>query len=347
MAAVVKLVIALRSILIMLGVSAFLAVVLNPAVDALARRGLRRGLAIGLVYLAGLIAALGLGYLFVHPLYTQVTRFADQLPDLVRKTQQGKGPVSDVLRRYHLEAEVRRRLPELQKSVGNAGSVALSLVERVAAGAAGLATILVVTFLILLEAPGLIASGLAVVSHDEAERIRRVARDIGRSVSGYVIGNVTTSLIAGVVCGVALLIMGVPFAYVFAVWVGVVDLLPLVGGLLAGVPTVGFAFLHSIKAGIVLAIVFLTYQQIENHALNPAIMSRTVRLNPLWVIISVLVGAELLGIVGALLAIPAAAALQVVVRDVWDERHGGMKERPTTGPEERPVPFRRRRRRAG
>jgi predicted PurR-regulated permease PerM len=156
-------------------------------------------------------------------------------------------------------------------------------------------------------------------------------------VTGYVIGNFATSFIAGVVCAVTLYALGVPFAIVFGVWVALVDLLPLVGGLLAGVPTVAFAFLHSPTAGIVTAIVFLVYQQVENHMLNPLIMSRTVKLNPLWVLLSVLAGAQLAGFIGALLAIPAAGTIHVIARDVWDERRGRPKVTPTVGPEEDPV----------
>jgi len=121
------------------------------------------------------------------------------------------------------------------------------------------------------------------------------------------------------------------------VWVALVDLIPLIGGLLAGVPTVAFAFLHSPTAGIVTLVVFLVYQQIENHVLNPVIMSRTVKLNPLWVILSVLAGAQIAGFVGALLAIPMAGAIQVVARDVWDIRRGRIKEHPTEGPDEHPI----------
>jgi predicted PurR-regulated permease PerM len=170
-----------------------------------------------------------------------------------------------------------------------------------------------------------------------AERVRRVAADVSRSVTGYVIGNAATSAIAGVVVYVTLRILGVPFAFLFGLWVALVDLLPLVGGLLAGVPTVIIAFLHAPSAGVVTLIVFLVYQQVENHVLNPVIMSRTVRLNPLWVMLSVLVGATVGGIAGALLAIPVAGAIQVVVRDVWDESRGRFKALPTVGPDHEPV----------
>jgi predicted PurR-regulated permease PerM len=138
------------------------------------------------------------------------------------------------------------------------------------------------------------------------------------------LGNFMTSVIAGIVVGVTLAILGVPFALLMAVFVGMVDLLPLVGGLLAGVPVVIIAVIHSVPAGIVMLVVFLVYQQIENHVLNPVIMSKTVRLNPFWVLLAVLVGATLGGrvgadlgtFVGALIGIPVGGALQVVVREV-------------------------------
>ncbi len=194
------------------------------------------------------------------------------------------------------------------------------------------------TFLMLLEGPSLVRGVLRILAPPQARRVRRILDDIAKSVTGYVIGNFATSVIAGVICGVTLILLGVPFAIVFGVWVALVDLLPLVGGLLAGVPTVAFAFLHSPTAGIITLIVFLVYQQVENHLLNPLIMSRTVRLNPLWVLLSVLAGAELAGFVGALLAIPAAGTIHVVARDIWDERRGRLKLSPTTGEEHTPMP---------
>jgi predicted PurR-regulated permease PerM len=138
------------------------------------------------------------------------------------------------------------------------------------------------------------------------------------------LGNGLTSVIAGVISGVTLAILGVPFALLLGVFVALVDLLPLVGGLLAGVPVVVIAAIHSVPAGIVMLIVFLAYQQIENHVLNPVIMSKTVRLNPFWVLIAVLVGATLGGrvagglgaFVGALVGIPFGGAIQVIIREV-------------------------------
>jgi predicted PurR-regulated permease PerM len=139
------------------------------------------------------------------------------------------------------------------------------------------------------------------------------------------LGNFLTSLIAGIVVFVALMVLGVPYPLLWGLWVALVDFLPMVGGALAGIPTVLFAFTHSFTAGIVTAVVFLAYQQIENHILNPVIMSKTVRISPLLVLLAVLIGASLGSLVGglfggfvaALLAIPFAGALQVLVREAW------------------------------
>ena len=118
-----------------------------------------------------------------------------------------------------------------------------------------------------------------------------------------------------------LLLLGVPFPFLWALWVALVDFLPMIGGALAGIPVVLFAFAHGWSAGVVTAVVFLIYTQVENHVLNPVIMSRTVRINPLLVLVSILVGATLGswvggffgGFVAALLAIPAAGAIQVII----------------------------------
>lgn len=136
-------------------------------------------------------------------------------------------------------------------------------------------------------------------------------------------------MIAGVVIFITLELLGVPYPALWATWVGLVDFLPEVGGALAGIPTVCFTLTHSLFAGVVTAAVFLGYTMIENHLLNPVVMSRTVKINPLLVFTAVLVGADFGGIIGgpfsgfvaALLAIPIAAALQIVVRDLWLRGH--------------------------
>jgi predicted PurR-regulated permease PerM len=147
-----------------------------------------------------------------------------------------------------------------------------------------------------------------------------VGHDVYRTVGGYVTGNLLISLIAGVGITVVLLIMGVPYAVALGLLVAVLDLIPLAGATIAGIVVVGVSFLHSVPAGIVVAVFIVVYQQLENHFLQPVIYGRTVQLSPLVVLVAVLVGAALAGILGALAAIPVAGTIQVIVRDFLGHR---------------------------
>jgi len=167
--------------------------------------------------------------------------------------------------------------------------------------------------------------------------VRRVAKDSNRAITGYMFGNLAISVIAGVATYLVLWPLGVPFRGVLALWVAFADLIPLVGATLGAVVVSAVAFLDSPKTGIIVVIFFVIYQQFENHVLQVSIMSRTVDLNPLAVLLSVLVGVELFGILGALLAIPAGGVLQVICRDIYDTNLGALKEEPTIGEDEIPI----------
>lgn len=327
----------LRLLVLLLLVAVFLAVLLEPGVRALTRRGLRRGTATATVYLVGAVSAIALLYLLVHPVYSSATRFAKELPSLVSQAQHGSGQVGRLAARLHLLSFVKSHAPKLESVIAKLGKPALSVGKTVVSGLVGTVTIVVVSFFVLLEAPQMFAAVLRWVRPERAALVRRLADDMARQVTGFMLGNLATSVVAGIVVYVALQVTGVPFAAVLAIWVGLVDFLPLVGGLLAGVPAVGVAFLHSVTAGVVTVVVFLVYQQVENHVLYPVVIARTVRLNPLWVLIAVLVGAEVGAVVGstfgglcgALLAVPAAGAVQVGGRVLLDARSESRGVRAT------------------
>ncbi len=329
----------LRLLVLLLLVAVFVAVLLNPAVRALTRRGMSRGAATGTVYLVGVATAVALLYLLVHPVYGSATRFAKELPNLVSQAQHGRGPVGRLAARLHLLSFVKSHAPKLESVITKLSKPALSVGKTVVSGLVGTVTIVVVSFFLLLEAPQIFAGVLRWMRPERAALTRRIADDMARQVTGFMVGNLATSVIAGVVVYASLQITGVPFAGVLAIWVGLVDFLPLVGGLLAGVPAVGLAFLHSLPAGIVTVIVFVVYQQVENHVLYPVVISRTVSLNPLWVLLAVLVGAEVGSVVGAtfgglcgaLLAVPAAGAVQVGGRVLLGGRAGGAGVRAPRG----------------
>ena len=140
----------------------------------------------------------------------------------------------------------------------------------------------------------------------------RIGNESARAITGYVAGNLVISVIAGLTTYAFLAILGVPFAGVVALWVAFADLIPLVGATMGAIPEVALAFLHSVPAGIAAVLFYVLYQQFENHVLQPTIMAKAVSIKPLVVMVSVLLGVELFGILGALLAIPVAAVLKVI-----------------------------------
>ncbi|MGI8984138.1 MAG: AI-2E family transporter, partial [Acidimicrobiales bacterium] len=197
--------------------------------------------------------------------------------------------------------------------------------------------ILVLAVLMVLYGPDMLQSALGLVHPPKRERVKAVASDCTRALTGYVMGNLLISAVAGVLTFIALVVFGVAFAPVLVLWTNFADLIPLFGTNLGAIPTIGVAVLHSTGAGIGMLVFYVVYQQFENHFLQVMIMSKTVQINQLFVLVSVLIGVELLGFLGALLAIPAAGVIQVIVRDLWDHRANRWKDEPTIGAEEVPM----------
>jgi len=273
----------------------------------------------------------------VKPIAEQASQFSRDLPQYVEDARDGKGPVGDLVKRYDLEQKVKDNQTKIQDAVTNFGQNGLDIVRRIFNTIIAIITVMVLTILILLEGPKLSENALNLVPDEHRERVRRVSIDAARAVSGYVFGNLLISFIAGMAAWIMLLILGVPYAATLGLFVAFADLIPLVGATLGAVPTVAFAFLHSVPAGIVMLIFFIVYQQFENHVLQVTIMSKTVKLNPLAVLVSVLMGVELFGFLGALLAIPVGGIIQVIARDIYDEHRGRLKVEVTIGADEVPV----------
>ena len=322
----------------LLVVAAFFAIVITPAVDLLRRKlHISRGLSTAIVFIVGIAVVSALLYTFIRPLVDQGEEFVDNFPTYVSEAREGRGPAGDLVKRYNLDERIRDAQASIEDSLANAGGGALRVAGKVLGGVASLLTVLVLALLMVLYGPDLLRNGLNILEPERRDRVRAVASDCARALTGYVMGNLLISAIAGSLTFVALLVFGVPFAGVLALWTAFADLIPLVGATLGAIPTIGVAFLHSTGAGIGMLIFYIVYQQFENHVLQVVIMSKTVQINQLFVLVSVLIGVELLGFLGALLAIPAAGVLQVIVRDVWDHRAGKLKEEPTIGTDEIPV----------
>jgi predicted PurR-regulated permease PerM len=306
-----------RQVISWILVSIFLALALNPAVEWFMRRGVkRRGAAAGLTYTVAIGAIVGIGFLFIPTLVNQVNDFVQALPGYVDDLTKGRGRLGFLQTKYQIVDKVREAVSSggASKVLGLTGT-AVSITKSVITLVVAIITITFLTFFMLLEGPAWMERFYALLPEGSQARWRRVGYDVYRTVGGYVTGNLLISLIAGTLTTIILLILGVPFAVALGVIVAILDLIPLAGATIAAIIIGTVAFLHSITAGIVVVVFFIAYQQIENHFLQPVIYGRTVQLSPLAVLISVLIGAKLAGILGALGAIPVAGAIQVLLLD--------------------------------
>ncbi len=335
-----KLIYRLRDIVLLMLVSGFIALLLNPIVVLLQRRLFpRRGTAVAIVTILATLVFAGLAFAFGYPLVRGITNLANELPSYVAKAQHGQGWIGHLVTRYHIQAWVQRNAPKLVTYAESLSKPALSIGKGALSLVIELLTIFFLVLLLLLEGPKMRRWILGQMVPVRAARTTKVAADVNRAVTGYMLGNLLTSLICGVVVFVTLMILGVPFPFLWGLWVALVDFLPMIGGALAGIPTVLFAFGQGLTAGIVTGVVFIVYTQVENHILNPVVMSKTVKISPLLVLIAVLVGASLGSLVGglfggfvaALLAIPAAGALQVMVKEIWQATAQPPPQEPEPG----------------
>jgi predicted PurR-regulated permease PerM len=317
----------LQKVFIWVAVALFVSMVLHPAVEWLVRRGhLRRPLAALTVFLIGVGSFAGLGYLFVRPLVDQVNTFVNQFPGYVDDAKAGRGTIGHLVKRYDLNGFVQRNQQNSRKALTAVEKPAVHLARSVLDTLTAAVTITVVTFLLLIEGPRMMRSGLGALSPPMRAEARQMLDDASRTLAGYVAGLLITSALAGAACYLLLWVTGVPFRGVLALWTGFAAVIPLVGALIGAVPAVTVAFIHSTPAGIAVVVLLIVYHLVENRTLGKWINSRTVGLSALAVFLSVLVGLSLLGILGALLAIPTAGVLHVIVRDLIEFRRHGPPE---------------------
>jgi predicted PurR-regulated permease PerM len=317
-----------RHVLAWVVVALFLALALDPMVGWIQRRSkLGRGAAIGVTYLVILVVIAAVGATFIPKLIDEVNGFVQALPNYVEDLTHGRGRLGFLETKYQVVEKVRDAVQNggAKKILGLSGA-ALSVTKSVITLIAATVTIVFLTFFMLLEGHEWVERVYSLFPERSRPRWRRVGHDIYRTVGGYVTGNILISVIAGASMTVVLLILGVPYAVALGLLVAFLDLIPLAGATVAGIIVTLVAFLHTVPAGIVVVIFVIVYQQVENHFLQPVIYGRTVQLSPLAVLVSVLVGAELAGILGALAAIPVAGAIQVILRDQLSARRGIVVE---------------------
>jgi predicted PurR-regulated permease PerM len=310
-------------------IALFLAAVLNPAVNWLQRRHrlIKRPLAIGLTYLGVLVALLFVVGIFLPLLVDQINGFirfvntAAQAPE--GPTQYIKGlfkqnGLGGLVQRFDAQlADLRKQLGEL---VGNLFSATGQIAISAASFLAALATILTLTFFLILGSERYVNAGVGLFAERHQSLVRRILGQAAGAISGYVTGNLAISLICGVTTFVVLLILGMPYAAPLALLVAVLDLVPLVGATLGGALLVIVGLFVEPWKAVVLLVFVLVYQQVESNLLQPLVYSQAVQLNGLVILIALLVGGQLLGIPGALLAIPVAEIIRILITEIRDYR---------------------------
>ena len=313
----------IREVIGLFFVAVFFAIAIAPAVNWLNHRRVPRWLAILLVYLGIGGSIFGIGLLIVPPLVNGVRDLSGNLPGYANDLRNNK-TFRDYDNRYHITEKLRQQAQQLPSKLGDAAGTLRDVTVGVFTRLVQLFSILVIAFFLVKDGHRLLEFLYGQVPRERARRFRKIADDISDAIAGYVFGNFVISVLAGLVTYVTLRILGVPFATPLAILFGFFDLIPLVGATLGGI-LVGIvvAFAVDFPLGLIVwVVVLIVYQQVENNLIQPFVYGRAVQLHPLIVIVAILIGAAMLGVLGALVAIPAAAAVQAVVRDYWSFRQG-------------------------
>ncbi len=303
-----------RSVLILIVFSLFLAVGLNPVVESLTRRGMRRTFAIGIVFSIVIGAFVAFGFAVVPPVAEQSDEFVKNVPgyleDLrrnstIRQFDDDYG-VIEKAQAYVTSGDLGQRL---FGGILGVGRIVINAVF-------GAVSVLILTLYFLTSLPSMKRQAYQLVPASRRERVQLLTDEILTRIGGFVSGAMTVAFIAALTSYVFLRIVDMPFALALAVFVGLLDLIPLVGATIAAIGVTTLGFIESPGVGLACLIFYIAYQQFENYVIYPRVMRSAVDVPAPVTIVAVLIGGALLGVVGALLAIPAAAAILLVVRQV-------------------------------
>jgi predicted PurR-regulated permease PerM len=319
--ALAQAVVATRDALVLIGVAFFLAVGLEPLTSWLVRHRFPRWAAVASVLVTVLLVVAGFLTVVITPLVDQSTQFLSRSPELLRSLEDNSSVLGQLNTRFHLQDRVEQFVQDRQADLFNgllgAGRMVFSAVTS---------TLVVLTLMayFLAELPRIRQVLYRLVPHSRRPRAILIGDEIFAKIGGYVIGNLLVSVVAGVTTFVWLLVWDVPYAVLLAIVVAVLDLIPAVGSTIAGVAVSLVALTVSLPAAIATAVFFVLYQAVENYLVVPRVMGRVVQIPDLVTVVAVLVGGSLLGVVGALVSIPLAAALLLVFRAVVAPRLDAM-----------------------
>jgi predicted PurR-regulated permease PerM len=310
----------MRDLLVWALAATFLAIALNPLVVRLEPR-LGRKTAATVVFLGFVLGFIAVLAAFVAPFVTQVDKLSTGIPKAIAKAQHNS-TVSRLDHRFHLAAHAKQHLDSLPNIIFGAADTVLG-------GAVAISTIFFLTLFLLYELPAIGNLILSQIPAKKRPRLRAVAQHLNRNIGGYVAGNLLISLICGVVTTLSLYLLDVPYSLALGVFMAVFDIIPLIGATIGSFVVVASGLIFvDVQTAIILFVIVNVYQQIENHILQPMIYGRTVQLPSLTILVAVLCGGAVLGLVGALLAIPIAATIHAIVGELLEERADRIANTP-------------------
>jgi predicted PurR-regulated permease PerM len=314
-----------RDALLIVYVSGLLAIGFSPIVRIIERQKvvpiggrLPRWLAILILYVLILGTITLVMVLIFPPLVRQAQALWEKIPDMFEKGQQYL--MSKGLLKEHLT--IREAVERAPGTGGDAVARVLGAAANVAGGIFGVVTILILTFYILIDSWNMRETALRLFPRPRRSRVDAAMREVTVKVSAWLGGQLLLAAVIGATSAVGLWALGVPFFYVLALISAIGEMIPVVGPILSAIPAIAVASTLSLKTVIFVVIFFFLQQQLENHILVPKIMSRQVGVSPVTVIVALLIGGSLLGIVGAILAVPTAAILQVIASELLTEEDG-------------------------
>jgi predicted PurR-regulated permease PerM len=309
----VELTIRARSVLVLIGLALFIAAGLNPAVSWLTRHGLRRWLAviITLLAVAGSVAAFLAAA--IPPLAAQATALVAELPRYMHSLQDHNSQLGKLDAQFHIQQRLSRLISTRGSSL--IGGV-LGAGELVLSAASALLIVAVLAVYFLADMPRIKLFAYRLAPHSRRTRVILIGDEIFAKVGGFVLGNFLTSVIAGLGTYLWMLIFGLPYPILLGLFVAFMDLIPVIGSTIGGAVVTLVALTVSLPVAALTLGFYVAYRLAEDYLLVPRVMGRTVRVPGVVSVVAVLVGGTLMGIIGALVAIPAAAALRLLLEEV-------------------------------
>jgi predicted PurR-regulated permease PerM len=302
----------ISSVLIIVGVALFIAIGLNPIIVLLTDRGLSRGAAASLVTLGfALVIALFI-VIAVPPISHEVSGLVSHYPRYKRELIAGKGWAGKLAVKLHLTGYLKGTKKLKIPITGGALSAGKTIVSI----GVGTISLIVLTIYFLIALPSVTKLWLSLMPVSRRERARLLTDEVFSRVGGFMLGNLLTSVVAGLGTYVWLTIFGVPYALLLALFVALFDLIPMVGSTIAGVGVSLVALSRGVPIAIATAAFYIIYRFLEDYLLNPRVMKHTAKISPGLTIVATLIGAALLGLIGALIAIPVAATIRLLLEEV-------------------------------